>query len=418
MKISSSVAREVGDSYFFATHRVGCETDIVISCDLLCDVDLRNAVSAFEQLVRLCPLLQFVKTWRKEGGAWTWVAGSEGEWFSTATLIAQELLGGGSSTTGSLCAVGSIPFRLTRCLPQSLEFRVDHTFANGRSGYWWVEQYFRVLAGIAPENDALDHDVSEGSLVPLQLTRAIKHSFVSFVKRCIAGGIRKDIRGQVLRNHRANELKYVYERFVLSREQIEKVVNSDRLKDESYTQVISRKLLEQAFLECELSIIGIQIAVDLHDHFGLRHQEIGNFTGLISGYIRGAGNIGDEVGILFDAMRNGATLGFTKLLSFSQRTTKKMTSWLANQFRLVLFGRGALMMDHLFLISNLGQVAGDYTRRSVRAISLRTTTPHVYLSLSTINDSTTIEISYSSSIYDEVIVRNVISQFIERLHGY
>lgn len=403
MQFPAELVRQAGDAYFMALDSLGCPTDIVIVGDLARAAPLEQALAAYARLVTAWPELQLVR--QRSGNGWHWSARPEPAWRAALEQACAALRGHGPVAAGD----AALPLRLTAWEAGRVEFRVDHTFANGRAGYWWVEQFFRQLdamadSAAAPAAPAPAEPPPGPAVLP-----ALMHGMVSQWRwRALRG------RSPLRRAQPESAFRHHVVRHVLTERQVAQLIGTRR-DGESYTQALTRQLAAHV-LECcpDTPGFGIQVAADLHPACGAPMRAPGNYTGVITGYVRRGPRLAAQVAELFGRVRAGAPLGLIRLFQWSSPGQSRMTSWLARRFALLLQGKGEVMLDPLMTISNLGQVDGAHTRRWLSAVSLGTTTTFIHVGVSRIHDTTTLEFTFPVNLYEQAAVADMIARWLER----
>lgn len=414
MKISADEIRQAGDAYFMALDALGCSTDIVLSCDLRQEVPVASLLHAYRTLLERHETLQCMKHRDRRAGTWIWRHASDTAWRAELEAICA-LLTSGSAPASAAPVPAGLPLRLVRCGSRHLVFRMDHTFANGKASYWWLEQYFHLLS--EPDTQAPGsqgtHAIHPGARTRASIGEAFWHVLANVRARHVARREETDIRRPLLRRHRLPAFSFRSKRIVLPRSRVIDLISGQRKSGESFTQVLVRNLSEHVFKSHpRLQTVGIQVAADLHARCAVEHSSIGNFTGLANSYLDPRKPLEAQVSALFAHVRGEGALGFIKLFSQLLGGQARMVDWFKDKFKLVVEGDGDLMLDHLLVVSNLGEVEGEHLGRWVEAISLHAMTPHLYVSLSCINDSATFEFVYPANIYDEYAVERILQRFL------
>lgn len=414
MKISANEIRQTGDAYFMALDALGCSTDIVVSCDLRQEVPVASLLHAYRTLLEQNIALQCVKHRDRRAGTWVWRHAPETVWRAQLDVLSA-LFATDNDPAGAMSVPAELPLRLVQCRCKHLVFRMDHTFANGKASYWWLEQYFHLLS--EPDTQApgsqRTHATHPGTCARASIGEAFWHVVANVRTRHAARREETDIRRPLLRQDRFPAFSFRSKRIVLPRSRVIDLISGQRKVGESFTQVLVRNLSEHVFKSHpQLRTVGIQVVADLHARCTVEHSSIGNFTGLANSYLDARKPLEAQISALFAHVRGEGVLGFIKVFSQLLGRQARMVDWFKNKFKLVVEGDGDLMLDHLLVVSNLGEVEGIHLGRWVEAISLHAITPHLYVSLSCINDSATFEFVYPTNIYDENAVECILQSFL------
>lgn len=412
MRNAKDYCSYVGNAYFMAMDSLGSNTDIVITCDLKRAVPIETAVKAFQELLASHEALQRLRSRAPAAASWEWLAAPEQAWRQDWELIRSELLETGIAPA-ALHPACKLPFRLFECSELKLVFRVEHTFANGRGSYAWLERYFSLLSasqGLAAPGPAAAGQAEIADGAPLRL--ALLHTVASLFrrKRILRGN--GDMRLPLLRQSRSPLFSFHAERFVLSDREVSAAFLRHRAAGESYTQTLTRRLSEQVLADYPaLHGVGVQVAADLHRHCGIDLYEVGNFTGLITGYIERRLPVQEQTAALFKRIRGGAAPGFSKLFAQVMPNRLKLVHWFRGQCRSALEDAGELMMDPLFTVSNMGNIDGPHTCLWLAATSLHTSMPSVYVSATRIGEWTAFEIVFPDNIFDQQKISALMLRF-------